>query len=53
MENEKVIEEEILKSINNKEEITAENIKKAEKIGFKNHLDHVVTTDNYGFVNDK
>ena len=53
MENNKIIEEEIIKSINNKEDISLENIKKAEKIGFKNHLDKVVTTDKYGFINDK
>lgn len=50
----KVVEENLIESINRREEMTKENIKKAQMIGFKNTPDHIVITDQYGFIqNDK
>jgi hypothetical protein len=46
----KIVEEKIIKSINNKEEITKENLRMAGEIGFKNVPDQVITTDQYGFI---
>ena len=48
------VQKNLIQSINKKEEITKENIRKAEMIGFKNVPDKIVLTDQYGFIqNDK
>ncbi len=49
----KIVEENLIKSINNREEITKENLKKAEQIGFKNMPDKIISTDQYGFIKDE
>ncbi len=49
----KSIEEELNKSINKREEMTRENIKKAEQIGFKNLPDKIVIADQFGFIQDE
>jgi hypothetical protein len=46
------VEEKLINSINRREELTKENIKKAEQIGFKNVPDKIVITDQYGFIRD-
>ena len=48
----KAVEEKLINSINRREEITKENLKKAEQIGFKNVPDKIVLTDQYGFIKD-
>jgi hypothetical protein len=48
----KSIEKEIIDSINQKDAISAENIRKAESIGYKNIPDKVVLTDQFGFVRE-
>ena len=54
MENDKIkeLEETLIKSINRREDISKENIKKAELIGFKNFPDEIILTDQYGFIKD-
>lgn len=54
MENEKIkeVEETLINSIKKREELSKENIKKAELIGFKNFPDEVILTDQYGFIKD-
>ena len=49
----KAVEEKLINSINRREEITKENLKKAEQIGFKNVPDKIVLTDQYGFIKDE
>jgi hypothetical protein len=49
----KKLEEKIQNSINKREDLSAENIKIAEQLGFKNHPDKIINTDQYGFVKDK
>jgi hypothetical protein len=48
----KIIEKEIIESINQKEAISAENIRKAETIGYKNIPDKVILTDQFGFIKE-
>jgi hypothetical protein len=48
----KALEEEIINSINSKESISAENIRKADIIGYKNQPDKVVLTDQFGFIKE-
>ena len=54
MENDKIkeLEETLIKSINRREDLSKENIKKAELIGFKNFPDEIILTDQYGFIKD-
>jgi hypothetical protein len=54
MENDKLkeLEETLINSIKKREELSKENIKKAELIGFKNFPDEVIITDQYGFIKD-
>ncbi len=49
----KSVEDNLIESINRREEITKENIKKAEMIGFKNVPDKIVITDQYGFIQNE
>jgi hypothetical protein len=49
----KTVEKALETSINRREEMTKENIKKAEQIGFKNIPDKIVITDQYGFIKDE
>ena len=54
MENDKIkeLEETIIKSINRREELSKDNLKKAELIGFKDFPDEVIITDQFGFIKD-
>jgi len=54
MENDKIkeLEDTLIKSINRREDLSKENIKKAELIGFKNFPDEIILTDQYGFIKD-
>jgi hypothetical protein len=47
------IEESLTNSINNREMMTIENLKKAEQIGFKNAPDKVIKTDQFGFIKEE
>lgn len=49
----KSVEEALNKSVIKKEEMTKENFKKAEQIGFKNTPDKIIITDQYGFIKDE
>ena len=48
--NDKEIENILLKSIKNKENATSERIQMAEKINFKSIPDKIIATDQYGFI---
>lgn len=54
MENDKIkeLEDTLIKSINRREDLSKENIKKAELIGFRNFPDEIILTDQYGFIKD-
>jgi hypothetical protein len=54
MESDKIkeLEDTLIKSINRREDLSKENIKKAELIGFKNFPDEIILTDQYGFIKD-
>ncbi len=52
-ENEKKLEEKIQMSINKREDLSAENIRIAEKINYKNHPDKIISTDQFGFVKEE
>jgi hypothetical protein len=49
----KSVEDALTKAINRREEMTKENMKKAEQIGFRNIPDQLVITDQYGFIKDE
>jgi hypothetical protein len=54
MDNEnKLLEQQIIDSINQKEHISAENIRKASNIGYKNIPDKIVHTDQFGFLSNE
>lgn len=48
----KEIEEELINSINRKEEITKEKLQLASLIGFKDIKEEMEQTDKYGFLMD-
>ena len=48
----KEIEEELINSINRKEELTKEKLQLASLIGFKDIKEEIEQTDKYGFVID-
>ena len=48
----KKIEEDLIDSINRKEELTKEKLQLASLIGFKDIKDEIEDTDKYGFVID-
>lgn len=48
----KEIEEELINSINRKEELTKEKLQMASLIGFKDIKEEIEQTDKYGFVID-
>ena len=48
-----VIEQELIDSINKRENVTKENLMLAEKINFKNKMDKLVETDEFGFIKKK
>jgi hypothetical protein len=48
----KLLEKEIITSIEGRENISAENIRKADMIGYKNQPDRVVLTDQFGFIKE-
>lgn len=47
------LEQKIQTSINKREDLSAENLKIAHKINYKNFPDKVVNTDQYGFVKEE
>lgn len=53
IEDKKAIESKLIESIINKENTTKENLKKAEKIGFKGCSDNLLPTDQFGVVKDE
>ena len=44
------IEQELIDSINRRENVTKENLIRAEKINFKNKMEKLVETDEFGFI---
>lgn len=48
----KIIEEELINSINKREELTKEKLQLASQIGFKDIKEVVEKTDKYGFIID-
>ena len=48
----KKLEEKIQMSINKREDLSAENIKIAEQINYKNHPEKIMNTDQFGFEKD-
>jgi hypothetical protein len=53
MDNLKSLEDALTRAIDRREEMTKENLKKAEQIGFRNIPDKIVITDQYGFIKDE
>lgn len=49
----KTIEDKLNESINRREEMTRENIIKAQQIGFKDVPEGIVVADQYGFIPEK
>ena len=48
----KIIEEKLLKSIENSEKIDKDKIKLAETINFRENPDQIIDTDEFGFIKD-
>ena len=48
----KIIEEKLLKSIENSEKIDKDKIELAETIKFRENLDQIIDTDEFGFIKD-
>jgi hypothetical protein len=53
MDDLKSLEDALTRAVDRREEMTKENIKKAEQIGFKNIPDKIIITDQYGFIKDE
>ena len=52
LSNDQAKEEKILNSIGKREEMSAQKIKEAKEIGFKDIADKVYDTDQFGFLRD-
>ena len=48
-----IIERNLIESVNKRENVTKENLELAEKINFKNNIDKLIETDEFGFYTNQ